>query len=120
VDNKEITPQQVKDAKQLIADYETNLSKKYTPDFYTRICCKVNKIEPLYDKPNALEQQQGMWHHGVLISATCGYGSRHDMDTYFMAVCDDCIDKLEQDEMIINRRELSDKITGEVRKTYKK
>jgi hypothetical protein len=33
------------------------------------------------------------WENGDVAVLHCGYGSRHDLTNFVLALCDDCIDK---------------------------
>jgi len=54
------------------------------------ICCicKENVISRIGD---------GMWLDGTVEKITFGYGSKHDMDSYTIAICDTCIDDMKKD-----------------------
>jgi len=64
-----------------------------------RTCCVckekvISKIEAKHIHP--LRQEQGMWGDGVVEKITFGYGSKHDMDSYYIAICDECIVELKE------------------------
>jgi hypothetical protein len=77
-----------------------------------RTCCvckekvisniEVNIIHPL-------RQEQGMWADGTVEKITFGYGSKHDMTSYYIAVCDDCITELKESGLATDLKELKKK-----------
>jgi hypothetical protein len=78
-----------------------------------RTCCvckevDVTKIEPKSIHP--LRQEQGMWGDGVVEKVTFGYGSKHDMDSFYIAICDSCISNLEESGLATNIRDLKKKM----------
>lgn len=78
----------------VIQEYNRQLNLKYV---HNRICCvckenSVDKIEPSSTQP--LKQEQGMWNDGVVEKISFGYGSRYDMSSFYIAICDDCIEDL--------------------------
>ena len=77
-----------------------------------RTCCVckekvISKIEAKHIHP--LRQEQGMWSDGVVEKITFGYGSKHDMDSYYIAVCDDCITELKESGLATDLKELKKK-----------
>ena len=72
-------------------------AKAYVKD-KTCICCKTNIIKPLYPPEeiplDPLEQERGPWDGGIVKLITGGYGSRHDMESYYIALCDSCLSDL--------------------------
>ena len=40
--------------------------------------------------------EQGMWADGIVEKITFGYGSKHDMDSFYIAICDDCINEVKE------------------------
>jgi len=82
---------------------------KYTHNFSNRTCCickekVISKIGAKHIHP--LKQEQGMWADGVVEKITFGYGSKHDMDSYYIAVCDDCITELKETGLATDLKEL--------------
>jgi hypothetical protein len=77
-----------------------------------RTCCVcrenvISKIEATYIHP--LKQEQGMWSDGVVEKITFGFGSKHDMDSYYIAVCDECITELKESGLATSLKELKKK-----------
>ena len=56
------------------------------------ICCN-KKIERLDQKEvhSCVNTESDKWRSGEVNKFYCGYGSRHDDNTYLIAICDDCI-----------------------------
>jgi hypothetical protein len=74
-----------------------------------RTCCKCEKkvIKPLHsERIKPLTQECGMWDDGVVEKITFGYGSRHDMDSYYVAICDECITDLKDRGFATNLRDI--------------
>lgn len=58
------------------------------------ICCGF-KISTS-DSPNLSEDnipEHKIWNDGVVSVISCGYGSSHDGDIYYIGICDTCIGK---------------------------
>ena len=70
-----------------------NRHRDYTHFFC--ICCGtpttqlgMGMDESITDRKHKLES--GMYRNAVVDSIAAGYGSSHDTDIYYIAVCDDC------------------------------
>lgn len=77
---------------------------------YKRTCCvcKTKVIEPIGPETlNPLKQEQGMWNDGVVEKITFGYGSSNDMSSYYIAMCDNCLNDLEEKGFATNLRSIS-------------
>lgn len=101
-----INKEDYKKALEIVQTYKEEQNTKFVTD---RTCCicKTNIISALELKHTyPLKQEQGMWNNGVVEKITFGYGSRHDMDSFYIAVCDDCIEELEANRLATNIREL--------------
>lgn len=60
---------------------------------YTCICCRKNKIKLL----------EGIyWENGAVEKISFGYGSRNDSRCFYLAICDDCIERAEKDGLVID------------------
>jgi len=58
---------------------------------YTCCVCKdkvISRIDP------------SMWADGTVSKITFGYGSIHDTDSYYIAICDECITELKESGLI--------------------
>jgi hypothetical protein len=73
-------------AKETIREYNDQdiLSKKHIC-----IICKEREIKSRNERFNP-----GMWKDGTVKKITFGYGSKHDMSSFYIAICDDCADSL--------------------------
>lgn len=74
-----------------------------------RTCCvcKEKVISKVNEKSiHPLLQEQGMWANGGVEKITFGYGSKHDMDSYYIAVCDNCITELKESGLATDLKEL--------------
>lgn len=93
-------------AKETIQEYEKNINSNFISE-YTCIVCQKNKIIPYHkDIIDPLTQENSMWEDGVVEKITAGYGSCHDMDSYYIGICDECIENLKQKGLIKNFKEL--------------
>ena len=96
-------------------EIQLDLHKEFVKD---KICCvcRTNIIKPLYPPEeipiNPLEQGQGPWNDGLVKVVSAGYGSRHDLESYIIAICDPCLTKLREDKIIEVYRDLKKSITG--------
>ena len=100
-----IRPDKYRQAKRTIDTYENQLSVKFVQN-YTCICCKKAILEPIWDLPPATEQHQGIWRDGTVSLVSFGFGSRRDMESFFVAICDDCIEEAEKLGIVVNYGEL--------------
>jgi len=80
-----------------------------------RTCCVckekvISKIEAKHIHP--LRQEEGMWRGGVVEKITFGFGSKHDMDSFYIAVCDDCIVELKESGLATDLKELKKKYSS--------
>lgn len=92
-----ITKQQYEDAKQLMQDYETQVTKAAIPNLKC-ICCHKPIVPALDYLPAPTKLEDGCWQEGAVALVTFGYGSRmHDSASYYIALCDTCMQQaLEQ------------------------
>lgn len=102
-------PEYIK-AKESIKKYEQEISKHYvTPK--TCCICEVNSVEPIETAIiDPLKQEKGMWNSGVVERLSCGYGSKHDLNSYYIAICDDCISNLIENRLAVDFKELSKQV----------
>ena len=94
------------------------------------ICCKKYNVVPLdiivgqFDEENLLWEQDQfedinhkMINGGIIHSIQAGYGSKHDTDTFIIAICDECISYNLEDATLLLRNSLYGK--GEVENSKK-
>lgn len=89
-------------------EIEEELGKAVKPK--NCIVCQENIINPLYpDMPiHPLEQQSGLWNDGAVAEIRPGFGSRHDMESYYIAICDPCLTKLASNGMIESKKKIKE------------
>lgn len=97
-------------AKETIDAFEEQLNEKFV-ESYTCINCKENEVKPY--SVDVLGQDEGCWLDGTVIRADVGYGSRHDLSSYYFAICDDCLDSLEDSGLLVDIKQLRKKIKKE-------
>jgi len=97
-------------AKKIVRKFEFQLNSTFVK---ARTCavCKTNVIRPHHpDMTEPLKQEQGIWIDGVVEKVNFGFGSKHDMDSFYIAICSDCIEKLEKDGFATNIKELKKEV----------
>ena len=107
-----ITREEFDKAEQVVSDYHIQVNKILIKN-HICICCKTKEIKPLENMGladgyiKASEQDTGCWDNGTVQKIAFGYGSRYDMGYFFIAVCDDCMDKLIEDGLAIDIKKLN-------------
>ncbi len=110
-----VTKAQARKAVKTLETFIHGVNKQFIKDL-TCVCCKENKITPIkgygleQGHVNALKQDEGAWHGGVVQRMYPGYGSKYDTDSFFAAICDPCIQKLSDNKIIVNYRGLRKEI----------
>jgi hypothetical protein len=63
---------------------------------YTCIKCgkEINEIYPYPGNQKTVQDQNRLWHGGVVFTIQAGYGSEHDGFIFNGALCDKCIDTM--------------------------
>lgn len=107
---------------EIVSKYIANCTYEFAESYHAellnlhivsnRTCCVckekvISKIEA--DHIHPLRQEQGMWADGVVEKITFGYGSKHDMDSYYIAICDNCITELKESGLATDLKELKKK-----------
>lgn len=106
-----ITRNDFEKAEKVINAYKVELNKALVVSRIC-VCCRTKEIKPLEGtglaegQIKATEQEQGCWNGGTIEKVTFGYGSRHDMRDFYVAICDDCIEQLEKDGLIVDIKTL--------------
>lgn len=79
-----------------------NYKKNDRKEFPCIICGTLIPVLDLgsYD---AMELGQNMWNGGTVDAIFMPFGSKLDGDSYFIGICDDCIEKKEKEGIIIKR-----------------
>ena len=106
-----IDKKQFEEASNIIKLYNEQINKSLIT---SRICacCKITEIKPLEDLGlsegyiKSTEQEQGCWAGGTVEKISFGYGSRNDNSCFYVAICDDCIERLEKDGLATNVKSL--------------
>ncbi len=109
-----ITNEKYNEAVSVIQEYKQQLSGELIPTL-TCICCKSNTVKPIqgsllspteHDILNSV-----LWEGGTVSLISFGYGSQHDTDSFYIAVCDECFDYTPiTGNLVLNRKELECKI----------
>ena len=106
---EKITKEKYLEAQKIVDEYRNGLMQSFVKD-YVCICCKENKIELLCkDKLQGFDplmQEQEMWNGGTVELISFGYGSSHDSESYYMSICDNCVEKLVAEHLILKYRDL--------------
>jgi len=90
-----------------IEEYELNMKSQLVGS-YVCISCQEKEISPLkFSKIDPLGQEHMSWDNGVVFLVSCGYGSRYDLDSFYMGICDNCIEKLDRIGILKNYREIA-------------
>lgn len=79
-----ITKEQYEDALDLIKKYEI-----YNRTSFSKTCCvcKSAVVKTLEPAPSI---KRAMWDSGMVTEIQAGFGSSYDMDTFLIAICDNC------------------------------
>jgi len=79
-----ITKEQYENALDLIKKYEI-----YNRTSFSKTCCvcKSAVVKTLEPAPSI---KRAMWDSGMVTEIQAGFGSSYDMDTFLIAICDDC------------------------------
>lgn len=100
-----ITKEDFINAEKIVNDYKIQLNKTLIRSRIC-VCCRTKEIKPLeglFDgQIKVTAQEQGCWNDGTVEKITFGYGSRHDMRSFYIAICDDCVELFEKDGLIID------------------
>jgi len=81
-----------------ICEYYDKLNKH---EIVKCICC--GKDIKLLDNDPQLNPIKNMWKQGMVGGISANYGSKHDADVFFIAICDVCITKKKEDGSLIYR-----------------
>lgn len=106
-----ITEEQYQEAKRIFKEYKIQKNKSFINNM-TCVCCRKNEVKPLAGTGladgyvNFTEQEKGCWDDGTVEKVSFGYGSKHDMRTFYIAICDDCLSDLEANNLVIDLSEL--------------
>lgn len=93
-----ITLEQFQEALNTLTKYCNQDFKKVHGNDRPCICCN-NSISPIDTIPTRFPQS-GMYKNGIVDKISAGYGSDFDGNMYIIAVCDECIKKLKEENKI--------------------
>ena len=102
---KEITKKQFTYAQKTVVKYIIQKNKSQIKN-HVCICCKEKEIKPLegYGLSEGMiderNQEQGVWNGGTVEKISFGFGSKHDCNAFYVAICDDCIEKLAKEGIV--------------------
>lgn len=102
---KKILKSDYQKAQAIIAKYKIQTNRELLKKDFICSCCLTNTIEPIsfnVDTIDINEPERSMWNNGTVRRISFGYGSRHDGESFLVAICDDCIEKLETEKKAIN------------------
>lgn len=95
---KKITLEEFQKAQQTIIDFQSQDFVEANGSDRPCICCD-KKIKAIH--PETIRfPQSGMYSGGIVDRISAGYGSNKDGNMYIVAICDDCTDKLAQENKI--------------------
>jgi len=66
-------------------------------DLKCMVCKK--ELKPLEE--GEYEPEKDMWDDAGVHTFVPGYGSKHDSTRFIVGICDDCIDKLVEEKLVI-------------------
>lgn len=94
----EVSLAEFQKAKQTIRDYYNQDFEKINGQDRPCICCD-KKIKPIHAEHTQFPQK-GMYLNGTVDRIAAGYGSCLDGDMYIVAICDECLKKLKEQNKI--------------------
>lgn len=95
-------------AKKIVDDYEIKIKNSLVNNHICSVCNKTEITKLGYVDP--LDQENGMWGDGSVVRVEFGYGSVHDTQSYYISICDQCVDRLVRDNKIVDINELKNKL----------
>lgn len=100
------TAQDYKNAQKVIEEFNNQLVLEFVKPV-TCICCGT-KIQPLMIEHTSdpAKLDESWWDDGTVSKINPGYGSRHDLSSFFIGICDNCLDKAIQSGIAISQEQL--------------
>lgn len=89
-----ISQEQYENALDLIEKYKSQEQKNII-----KTCCVCKTTEIISLSP-VFDIKDSMWSGGIVETINAGYGSFHDMDSFIVAICDDCITNLVESKIV--------------------
>jgi hypothetical protein len=106
----EISKDEYFEAKELTKKFEAQQNSKHV-ESYTCINCKEKEITPMNpERIDMMRQDKGMWNDGTVALISFGYGSRLDLTEFFVGICDNCMESLEQSALAKEVRSFHSKL----------
>jgi hypothetical protein len=68
-------------------------------------------INLLMEEPQVFPFNKELWKEGGVTRISFGYGSRHDLQSFYIAICDSCTEKLIKENIIVDTKDISKKIS---------
>lgn len=103
---------------EIVDSYRQQELEKHIKKQYVCICCKENKIDLFHYGINndeiLFKQESFCWDNGTLEKVTFGFGSRFDGESFYMAICDDCVSNLIEEKLIVDLKALKKEIQNEI------
>lgn len=94
-------PKPIQEAIELINNYRTEVSNRFTTSSYTCICCKEKEIKLLHAEfVHPLKQEEACWNNGAVQKFYFGYGSTLDCESFYVGICDDCMRGLIKENLV--------------------
>lgn len=92
--------------------YKNNKNIENLPKIYCIKCEEILELvsSRLSSNINVLKLEQNEVNNGCVFKADFGYGSSHDMSSYYMGICDKCTTDLYKRNLITSFKELSGKM----------
>ena len=102
------TKEEYEAALKTVESYETEINRQISVKT-TCICCKTKEIKQLYDDRSfsVLELQKESWSDGVVDLISFGFGSKFDLERFYIAICDDCIEDLFKKGLVTRYRDIT-------------
>jgi len=95
-----ISKQKFEKAQAICTAYHAQVNKTSIKS-YNCCVCENELITPIYpENISTNAQEDGLWNNGIVGIIHCGWGSAHDMDKYYIAICDTCIRGLAEADII--------------------
>ena len=79
----------------IIRTYRRDMESKYVQKTKVCVICKKSHVILMESRYpiNPLGQTEACWIGGTVAKLDPGYGSKFDLDTYLVAICDECLEQ---------------------------
>jgi hypothetical protein len=94
-------------AKWVVDEYTCDVNKSLIKSM-TCCSCKKKVLHPINNNGHTKgsEMEFSSYSGGTVERINFSYGSKRDGESYFIAICDDCIDRLELEGIVFNTDEI--------------